>query len=55
MFVVGPGRAQLRDWAALLSPDGPNDIAPIAAGERPAPRPPRLAADPSRPGFGTAT
>jgi hypothetical protein len=52
MFEVGCGRRQLWDLAALLAPDGPNDVAPIAAGEAPAPRPARLVVDPTRPGFG---
>jgi L-alanine-DL-glutamate epimerase-like enolase superfamily enzyme len=42
MFEVGVGRAQLQALAALLCPDAPNDVAPIAVGETPAPRPPRL-------------
>lgn len=33
MFEVGVGRRQLRDLAAVLSPDGPNDLAPIALAE----------------------
>ena len=52
MFEVGPGRRQLWELAALLAPDGPNDIAPIAVGEAPAPRPSRLVVDAARPGFG---
>jgi len=48
MFEVGVGRRQLRALAAVLSPDGPNDIAPLVPEERPA----RLAVDPARPGFG---
>jgi L-alanine-DL-glutamate epimerase-like enolase superfamily enzyme len=48
MFEVGVGRRQLRTLAAILSPDGPNDIAPLVPEERPA----RLAVDPARPGFG---
>jgi hypothetical protein len=36
MFEVGVGRLQLRALAALVSPDGPNDIAPLASPERPA-------------------
>ena len=43
MFEVGVGRAQLRTLAAVLSPDGPNDIAPIARGNDQPARPPRLA------------
>jgi L-alanine-DL-glutamate epimerase-like enolase superfamily enzyme len=52
MFEVSVGRAQLRDLAALLSPDGPNDLAPLAIAGRPAPRPPRLVPDAGRVGFG---
>jgi len=48
MFEVGVGRRQLRALAAILSPEGPNDIAPLVPEERPA----RLAVDPARPGFG---
>jgi len=47
MFEVGVGRAQLRALAALLSPDEPNDVAPLVPPERP----PRLAVDGSAPGF----
>jgi hypothetical protein len=36
MFEIGVGRRQLRDLAAVLSPDGPNDLAPIALAEPPA-------------------
>lgn len=54
MFEVGAARRQLRDLAALFAPEGPNDIAPIAAGEGPPPRPERLEADPALPGFGAA-
>jgi hypothetical protein len=32
MFEVGVGRRHLRDLAALLSPDGPNDLTPIPIG-----------------------
>ena len=52
MFELGPGRRQLQTLAALLSPDGPNDVAPIALADRPAPRPPRLVVDPTQAGFG---
>jgi L-alanine-DL-glutamate epimerase-like enolase superfamily enzyme len=54
MWEVGPGRQQLRVLAALLAPDGPNDIAPLAhAGVRP----PRLRIDAAAVGFtgGTTT
>ena len=51
MFEVGIGRAQLRALAAVLSPDGPNDIAPISRGDdRPA-HPARLRVA-ATPGFG---
>src|SRR5207249_2844108 len=36
MFEVGVGRTQLRALAALLCPDGPNDIAPLLETTRPA-------------------
>ena len=52
MFEVGPGRRQLWDLAALLAPEGTNDVAPIGVDEAPAARPPRLVVDPTRPGFG---
>ncbi len=55
MFELGCGRAQLRSLAALLSPDGPNDIAPISTAERPAERPERLPAPADTPGFGDET
>lgn len=48
MWEVGPGRQQLRVLAALLSPDGPNDIAPLT---HPGVRPPRLRIDPAAIGF----
>ena len=35
MFEVGVGRLQLRALAALLCPDGPNDIAPLVPPDRP--------------------
>jgi L-alanine-DL-glutamate epimerase-like enolase superfamily enzyme len=52
MFEVGVGRAQLRVLASLFSPDGPNDVAPIAVGDASAPRPRMLACDLGRVGFG---
>jgi hypothetical protein len=55
MFELGVGRAQLRTLAALLSPDGANDIAPIATADRAAPRPERLPAPADVPGFGDDT
>ena len=51
MFEVGAGRDQLLALATLLSPEGPNDIAPIPRRDRPAPRPRRLPAPPEGPGF----
>jgi len=49
MWEVGPGRQQLRVLAALLAPEAPNDIAPLAhAGARP----PRLRLDANLLGFG---
>lgn len=44
MFEVGVGRRQLRVLAALLSPEGPNDIAPLVTGERPERLPPEAPA-----------
>ena len=52
MFELDVGRRQLQALAALLSPDGPNDVAPIARTGAPAPRPERLAVDGRTPGFG---
>jgi len=54
MFELGPGRRQLLDLASVLSPDGPNDIAPIPTRPLPPAWLPRLE-PPSGPGFGTAT
>jgi hypothetical protein len=52
MFEVGVGRRQLQALAALLCPDGPNDVASIArTGETPS-RPARIEVDGSAPGFG---
>ena len=51
MFEVGVGRRQLRALAAVLSPDGPNDIAPIPLGDDAADRPRRLPVDARVPGF----
>jgi L-alanine-DL-glutamate epimerase-like enolase superfamily enzyme len=48
MFEVGVGRAQLRALAAVLSPEGPNDVAPLLGTERPG----RLPVDAAQPGFG---
>ena len=50
MYEIGVGRAQLWALAALLSPEGPNDVAPLApgAGGRPA----RLTVDAGAIGFG---
>lgn len=55
MFELGPGRAQAQALAALLSPHGPNDVAPIATDDTPAARPPRLVVRADRPGFGSET
>jgi L-alanine-DL-glutamate epimerase-like enolase superfamily enzyme len=51
MFEVGVGRTQLRALAAVLSPDGPNDIAPIPLGDARAERPLRLPVHAREPGF----
>lgn len=51
MFELGPGRRQLLALACLLSPQGPNDIAPIPEISPPPPWPERLA-PPSGAGFG---
>jgi len=53
MFEVGVGRLQLRDLAAVLSPDGPNDIAPIVSGTGPAARPADLRVNAAAVGFGS--
>jgi hypothetical protein len=47
MFEVGVGRGQLRALAAVLSPEGPNDVAPLLSDERPR----RLAIDAALAGF----
>jgi L-alanine-DL-glutamate epimerase-like enolase superfamily enzyme len=47
MWETGIGRAQLHALAALLAPDGPNDVAPLAA----AAPPPRIVVDGELPGF----
>ena len=52
MFEVDVGRRQLQALAALICPDGPNDVAPIGrAGETPA-RPARIDVDALAVGFG---
>jgi L-alanine-DL-glutamate epimerase-like enolase superfamily enzyme len=52
MFEVDVGRRQLQALAALLCPDGPNDVAPIGcAGETPD-RPAQIRVDPDTAGFG---
>jgi hypothetical protein len=52
MFEVDVGRRQLQSLAALICPDGPNDVAPIGrAGETP-PRPVRIDVDAATAGFG---
>jgi hypothetical protein len=49
---VDVGRRQLQALAALLCPDGPNDLAPIAhTGAMPA-RPLRITVDGDAAGFG---
>jgi len=53
MFEIDVGRRQLHALAALLSPDGPNDVAPIPRAGAPAERPDRLAVDGRTPGFGS--
>jgi len=53
MFELGVGRSQLQALASVLSPDGPNDVAPIARDERPVERPARLQVA-GAPGFGAA-
>jgi L-alanine-DL-glutamate epimerase-like enolase superfamily enzyme len=52
MFEIDVGRRPLQALAALLSPDGPNDVAPIPRAGEPAHRPHRLAVDGATPGFG---
>ncbi len=52
MFEIDVGRRQLQALAALLCPDGPNDVAPIARANATAARPERLAVDDAAPGFG---
>jgi L-alanine-DL-glutamate epimerase-like enolase superfamily enzyme len=52
MFEVGIGRRQLWALAAMLCPEGPNDVAPIGIAGLPPPRPPRLEVDGRTPGFG---
>jgi len=51
MFEIDVGRRQLHALAALLCPDGPNDVAPISLHDAPAPRPPRLPVPPQDAGF----
>jgi L-alanine-DL-glutamate epimerase-like enolase superfamily enzyme len=52
MFELDVGRRQLQALAALLSPDGPNDVAPISRAGAHADRPDRLVPDGRTPGFG---
>lgn len=52
MFEVGIGRRQLHALAALLCPDGPNDIAPLDEGPPPVGR---LVVPPDTIGFGGTT
>jgi L-alanine-DL-glutamate epimerase-like enolase superfamily enzyme len=54
MFEVGIGRRQLWALAALLCPEAPNDVAPLAIGPEAPPRPERLRIDPGSAGFGSA-
>jgi hypothetical protein len=54
MFEVDVGRAQAQSLAAVLSPDAPNDVALLAVAGLAPPRPPRLAVDATRWGFGAA-
>jgi hypothetical protein len=51
---VGIGRRQLWALAALLCPEAPNDVAPLAIGTEAPPRPQRLRIDPGPAGFGGA-
>lgn len=51
MFEVGVGRRQLRALAAVLAPDGPNDIAPIVLAGAAPDRPVRLPLDPQARGL----
>lgn len=53
MFELGPGRTQAQALAALISPDGPNDVASIQAGAAAPPRPGRLVVRADRAGFGS--
>ncbi len=52
MFEVDVGRRQLQALAALLCPDGPNDVAPLPRAGEPATRPPRITVDGDAVGFG---
>lgn len=52
MFEIDVGRRQLQTLAALLSPDGPNDVAPIPRDEAPIDRPVRLVVPVHAAGFG---
>jgi hypothetical protein len=52
MWEVGCARRQLLALAAVLCPDAPNDIAPLAVDGASPPRPPRLAPGPDVAGFG---
>lgn len=47
MFEVGVGRVLVQTLASLFSPDGPNDVAPIALAGRPVARPDRLVVAPA--------
>jgi len=52
MFEVGAGRRQAQTLAALLSPDGPNDVAPIHTTSDTPSFPARLSMCADTPGFG---
>jgi len=51
MFEVDVGRRQLQALAALLCPDGPNDLAPIVREGQALARPQRLTVNPNAAGF----
>jgi L-alanine-DL-glutamate epimerase-like enolase superfamily enzyme len=52
MFELDVGRRQLQALAALLCPDSPNDLAPIARADETPARPPRITLDGDLVGFG---
>jgi L-alanine-DL-glutamate epimerase-like enolase superfamily enzyme len=53
MFEVGVGRRQLHVLAALFSPDGPNDVAPLGVGGDSPARPRAVTVDVDDAGFGS--